>query len=236
MFWATTIEGGYQVEIDGPISPFVQSTTRYGRQFAAFLPALFLCERWNMQASVRPPHLGKTLTYSLDHTSELRTHFKRSPLFDSRLEADFAAEFEAKFGGERGKWILTREDQVLLVEDTVMIPDFTLTHRDTGKQALIEIVGFWHPDYLRRKLEIAPYWHPDGKHILFASNVDDPQGRNFDIYMIDIVSRAIERVTNYPGFDSFPMVSHDGKKLVFASNRNGKVRGETNIFIADWVW
>jgi Tol biopolymer transport system component len=32
------------------------------------------------------------------------------------------------------------------------------------------------------------------------------------------------------------MVSHDGKKLVFASNRNGKVRGETNIFIADWVW
>jgi Tol biopolymer transport system component len=82
----------------------------------------------------------------------------------------------------------------------------------------------------------APYWHPDGKHILFASNVDDPQGRNFDIYMIDIDTRGIERVTNYPGFDSFPMVSHDGKKLVFASNRNGKVRGETNIFIADWVW
>jgi Tol biopolymer transport system component len=82
----------------------------------------------------------------------------------------------------------------------------------------------------------APYWHPDGKHILFASNVDDPQGRNFDIYMIDIDTHNIERVTNYPGFDSFPMVTHDGKKLVFASNRNGKVRGETNIFIADWVW
>jgi hypothetical protein len=32
------------------------------------------------------------------------------------------------------------------------------------------------------------------------------------------------------------MLSHDGKKLVFASNRHGKVRGETNIFIADWVW
>jgi predicted nuclease of restriction endonuclease-like RecB superfamily len=153
MFWATPIEGGYQVEIDGPISPFVQSTTRYGRQFAAFLPALFLCEHWNMQASVRPPHLGKTLTYSLDHNSALRTHFKRSPLFDSRLEADFAAEFESRFGNERGKWLLTREDQVLLVEDTVMIPDFTLTHHDNGKQVLIEIVGFWHPDYLRRKLE-----------------------------------------------------------------------------------
>jgi Tol biopolymer transport system component len=31
------------------------------------------------------------------------------------------------------------------------------------------------------------------------------------------------------------MFSHDGTKLVFASNRNGQVPGETNIFIADWV-
>jgi Tol biopolymer transport system component len=30
------------------------------------------------------------------------------------------------------------------------------------------------------------------------------------------------------------MFSHDGKRLVFASNRNGKARGETNVFIADW--
>jgi TolB protein len=82
----------------------------------------------------------------------------------------------------------------------------------------------------------APYWHPDGKHIIFASNVDDPKGRNFDLYLMDIDSHDIERVTSYTGFDAFPMFSHDGKTLVFASNRNGKVRGETNIFIADWVW
>jgi Tol biopolymer transport system component len=31
------------------------------------------------------------------------------------------------------------------------------------------------------------------------------------------------------------MFSPDGKKLVFASNRNGKVQGETNVFIAEWV-
>ena len=27
----------------------------------------------------------------------------------------------------------------------------------------------------------------------------------------------------------------DGKKLVWASNRNGKTEGNTNVFIADWV-
>jgi Tol biopolymer transport system component len=80
-----------------------------------------------------------------------------------------------------------------------------------------------------------PYWHPDGKQIIFSSNLHDPEGRNFDLYMIDIESRDIERITHYEGFDGFPMFSHDGRQLVFASNRLGKVRGETNVFIADFV-
>ena len=31
------------------------------------------------------------------------------------------------------------------------------------------------------------------------------------------------------------MFSPDGRKLVFASNRNGKQPRETNLFVADWV-
>ncbi|NJO82782.1 MAG: DUF790 family protein [Blastochloris sp.] len=152
MFWAQPIDGGYRVELDGPISPFVRATTRYGRQFGAFLPALFLGQRWTMQASVRLPGAHHSLTYRLDQKSPLVSHFKRSGAFDSRMEADFAAAFEAKFGGERGAWQLTREDEVLLLGDTVMIPDFAVTHRKDGRRALIEIVGFWHPEYLNRKL------------------------------------------------------------------------------------
>ncbi len=153
MFWVTPIEDGYRVELDGPISPFVQSTTRYGRQFAVFLPTLFLGERWTMQATTRPPQFDEKLVYRLDHTTLLTSHFKAAALYDSRMEADFAAEFEEKFGSERGKWQLTREDEVLLLGDTVMIPDFSLTHKKDGRRTLIEIVGFWHPDYLKRKLE-----------------------------------------------------------------------------------
>ncbi len=154
MFWATPLpDGGYHVVLDGPISPFVQATTRYGRQFAAFLPALFLCDKWQMDADVRPPQSDEAVRYHLDDTSPLRTHFKRSGEFDSRMEADFAAEFEAKFGGARGQWTLTREDEVLLLGDAVMIPDFALTHKQDGRRALVEIVGFWHPEYLNRKIE-----------------------------------------------------------------------------------
>ena len=80
-----------------------------------------------------------------------------------------------------------------------------------------------------------PYWHPDGRHIIFSSNMDDPKGRNFDLYLINVDTGQTERITRYDGFDGFPMFSHDGRRLVFASNRFGKVRGETNVFIADWL-
>lgn len=143
---------GYNVVLDGPISPFVAATTRYGRQLAAFLPALFLSHRWRMWATVRVPQFRKRLVYYLDDSVELVTHFKASGEFDSRMEANFATEFHEKFGDERGKWLLTREDEVILLGDTVMIPDFALTHKKDGRRALIEIVGFWHPEYLERKL------------------------------------------------------------------------------------
>jgi uncharacterized protein len=153
MFWIQSQEDGYVVDLDGPISPFVNATLRYGRQFAAFLPALLLCERWSMVATVRSPQTWSMATYRLDAGSELQSHFKRSGLFDSRLEADFAHEFEEKFGSKRGQWALTREDEILNLGTTVMIPDFALTHKRTGQRILIELVGFWHPDYLRRKVE-----------------------------------------------------------------------------------
>jgi Tol biopolymer transport system component len=80
----------------------------------------------------------------------------------------------------------------------------------------------------------APSWHPDGKRLVFASNVHDPRGRDFDIYMINVDGTGLERVTFNDTFDGFPMFSPDGTRLVFASNRNAKTEGETNVFIADW--
>jgi predicted nuclease of restriction endonuclease-like RecB superfamily len=155
MFWAEPgRNGGYRIDLDGPISPFVSSTLRYGRQLAAFLPALLLCERWQMRAYVRPPQAQGETLYQLDHTCSLRSHFKSSGTFDSRLEEDFASEFEQKMGDKRGHWRMVRESEVILLGDTVMVPDFVLidTH-DEQRRILIELVGFWHPQYLRRKVE-----------------------------------------------------------------------------------
>src|SRR5215831_510579 len=85
------------------------------------------------------------------------------------------------------------------------------------------------------KASFAPYFFPDGRRIIFASNVADPKGRDFDLYMINVDGTGMERITYNDTFDGFPMFSPDGKKLVFASNRHDAKPGETNIFIADWV-
>lgn len=86
------------------------------------------------------------------------------------------------------------------------------------------------------KANWAPYWTPDGKRIIFASNMKDPKGRNFDLFLVNLDGTGLEQVTYNDTFDGFAMFSPDGKKLVFASNRNDAKEGETNIFIADWKW
>jgi len=81
----------------------------------------------------------------------------------------------------------------------------------------------------------APSFHPDGKRIVFSSNHPEPEGRNFDLWLVNDDGTGLERVTTDPTFDGFPVFSPDGTRLAFASNRGGKARGETNVFVADWV-
>jgi TolB protein len=81
----------------------------------------------------------------------------------------------------------------------------------------------------------APFLHPDGRRIIFCSNHHDPKGREFDLFLVNKDGTGLEQVTFSGEFDGFPMFTRDGKRLVWASNRHGTVRGETNVFVADWV-
>jgi Tol biopolymer transport system component len=96
----------------------------------------------------------------------------------------------------------------------------------------------------------APYFHPDGQRIIFSSNLSPSpalplegggEGRggkgppSFHLYLINDDGTGLERVTVEGGFNSFPMFSPDGKKLVWVSDRRATTRGEFNVFLADWV-
>ena len=80
-----------------------------------------------------------------------------------------------------------------------------------------------------------PYFTPDGKHIIFASNLGDEKGREFDLYIVPKSGGQPERITFAPGFDGFPVFSPDGQWLVWASNRANTAGYVTNLFLAKWV-
>jgi len=52
-----------------------------------------------------------------------------------------------------------------------------------------------------------PAFMPGGKRIIFASNHGDPKGREFDLWAIDVAGTRLERITDAPGFDGFPLFS-----------------------------
>ena len=81
----------------------------------------------------------------------------------------------------------------------------------------------------------APNFTPDGKHIIFCSNHEYKRGFPFNMYLIDLEGKGLEKISRDKGFDAFPMFSPDGKKIIFASNRNNGGTRDTNLFIADWV-
>ena len=139
-------EHGYEIELDGPAS-VLHCTTRYGVDMAIFLPALLWCTKWRLKAELQEPD-GRMRWLVLDSaTTNLVSHYKDQPLYDSALERTFAERFEKL----ECPWRLERETEIIHAGQMVMIPDFRFRHRDDGRTALLEIVGYWRPEYLRRK-------------------------------------------------------------------------------------
>lgn len=139
------LDSGYEILLDGPVSMF-RLSQKYGIQLAVFLPALLLCTRWKMEAEIVMPD-GTRRFFPLDESVGLVSHYRDSTMYDSLLERTFAERFVEIDSG----WQIEREVAIINLKDTVFIPDFAFRHTD-GRTALLEIVGFWRPDYLEKKI------------------------------------------------------------------------------------
>ncbi|HEX9653177.1 MAG TPA: DUF790 family protein, partial [bacterium] len=86
--------------------------------------------------------------FVLDQYCGLRSHYSKEAPFDSSVEEAFFRGFQKR----KTAWIIEREAEILDLGETVFIPDFKLSHPD-GREFLLEIVGFWTPEYLQKKME-----------------------------------------------------------------------------------
>lgn len=78
----------------------------------------------------------------------------------------------------------------------------------------------------------SPCFTPDGKQIVFSSNLG---GKDFDLYIVTLDGKNLEKITTSPGFDGDPVFSPDGGRLLFVSQRNDQDPDEFNLFVADWL-
>lgn len=149
----TYIEGdadhGFTLAIDGPTSLF-KASTRYGLAIAKLLPAMLHVKRWDLTAYLLPratmTPAAKPYRFTLNSKSQLVSHYPPGKPFDSMLEQSFAS----RWGKTKTDWVLEREVELIPIPGSVMIPDFRLLHPD-GRVYLLEIVGYWRPEYLRKK-------------------------------------------------------------------------------------
>jgi uncharacterized protein len=151
---------GYKVSLDGPLSLF-KMTERYGTSIAKLLPQIMAADSWTIKAEILARSRGGKV-YNFEAGSEelkdVITNVGREasarddqqprvgPLYDSTTEERFAKSFLSYGTG----WALKREPEPLIAGMHVLIPDF-LFEKD-GMKVYLEVVGFWTPQYLERKV------------------------------------------------------------------------------------
>lgn len=150
MYLVSAVPGGYAVELTGPAAAYVVRPARYGARLARVLPALARAPGWRLEAGV--VRGGRTLAFRLDAETAPFAEDAAPEAYDSAWERALAEEFAEKMGPEeRRGWTLLREATPVQAGEEVFLPDFTLRHAD-GREALVEVVGFWTPEYLEDKL------------------------------------------------------------------------------------
>jgi len=163
---------GYRLELTGPAAAFVSRPQRYGARLARVVPALARAPGWRLEAELR--HGEETVRFAVRGSSGAKRGAKaheapardastrdaatRAPVgqravrtgFDSKWERSLDAELRARIKAAGSEWTLSRETTPVPAGDELLLPDFTLRHVD-GREALVEVVGFWTPEYLEAK-------------------------------------------------------------------------------------
>jgi uncharacterized protein len=133
------------LQLSGPFSLF-RHTRLYGRALAELVPHLAWCARFQLRAACALR--GRVVDVALESGAPI---FPAAPpaSFDSKLEERFARDF-ARLAPD---WDLVREPEAVRAGSTLVFPDFLLSHRiHRERRVLVELAGFWTPDYLATKL------------------------------------------------------------------------------------
>jgi len=134
--------------VTGPDTLF-RRTRRYGTAFARLLRSVAGTAEWRLEATIDDRGTTRELTLTDADVSVPDADPVVEPSFDSGVEADFAGRFRAL----ELDWSLVREPAPLATGSRVMIPDFSFEYAHADVTYYFEVMGFWTPAYVEKKLE-----------------------------------------------------------------------------------
>lgn len=136
------------LSVSGPYALF-RHTLVYGRALASLIPRAARCQRFSVHATCALSSERDLVEFTVKSGDPV-VPATSGAAYDSKLEERFAKDF-AKLALD---WEVIREPEAIAVGASWIFPDFLLRHRrDRERQAMLEIVGFWTPEYLRHKLD-----------------------------------------------------------------------------------
>ena len=138
-------ENGTRLEVSGPLS-ILRHTTKYRFALASFFPAVVATTGFHLEA--RCILRDQPVVVHIEASDRIARTHKLPKDADSAVERALARDV----GRIDSPWTLVREADAVNLGAKSFFPDFTLRHTD-GFVALVEVVGFYTPEYLRSKLE-----------------------------------------------------------------------------------
>jgi len=138
---------GRVLVVTGPDALFSR-TRRYGTAFARLLRTVAASAEWSLEATIDDRGRERTMRLSDGDVTVPGVDPVAEPAFDSGIEADFAGRFR----GLDLDWTLVREPEPLETGTRVMIPDFAFDYDHADFRLFFEVMGFWTPEYVEKKL------------------------------------------------------------------------------------
>lgn len=115
---------------------------------AVFLPALLLTKDWEISAEIHDKKYGNAVYELSSEQDELSSCYFDEPEFENPLFEKLKTDWEKS----SVRWILTDNREVIDLGKTAFIPDFVLTSPDKKKKVYLDILGFWTPKILKKRL------------------------------------------------------------------------------------
>ena len=140
-------DDGRVLVVTGPDALF-RRTRRYGTAFARLLRTVAGTAEWRLEATIADRGTERQLTLTPADVTVPDVDPVVEPDFDSGVEADFAGRFRAL----DLDWSLVREPEPLATGTRVMIPDFAFEYDHADATVYFEVMGFWTPAYVEKKL------------------------------------------------------------------------------------